>query len=129
MHLLLYIQIKPTQKIRFGNPFSKLSGHDVVQCYDTDNHSDEWMISQLRKAIIEANKITLVLDAVPSESLGKLTQLLEALLRKKQQPLTVLLHGKHDMLSNMLRLSKTEVIQCKEWVQLEAQVAALMKIS
>jgi len=122
MHLVLYIQVKPAQEIRFGNPFSKQAHSEHIQFYDADNHSDEWIIQHQTQVIDTADKITLILDVLPEFPLGQLTRLLEKLLRKKNPSLNVFFHGQHQVINNMLRLSKKEALICDSWTQLEFKV-------
>lgn len=110
MQLLLYIQVKPSEEIRYGNPFSGLSKHsDNLMLLDADNHSEELVINHQVELIKEAKEVILVLDVIPDSAPGKVVRLMEKLIRQKNLNLRVYLQGTNTAVENMLKLSKANV--------------------
>lgn len=109
MHLLLYIQVKTAENIRFGNPLSALTKtRPELLLLDADNHSEALVIHHQLQMIQKAESIILVLDVQEEVSLGKVIRLLEKLLRQKTTQLSVFLHGQNKVIENMLKVTKVQ---------------------
>lgn len=107
---LLYIQVKPPELIRFGNPYSKLAVNNPdLLLLDADNHSEELVIDHQLKMLDQASQVVLILDVATDVTPGKTVMLIEKLLRKKELNLSVFLKGNNTMIERMLKLSKTRV--------------------
>ncbi len=110
MPQLLYIQVKPQEQIRFGNPYSSLAANNPdLLLLDADNHSEELVIDHQLKMLDQANQVILILDMANAIAPGKTVRLIEKLLRKKELSLSVFLNGNNAMIERMLKLSKTRV--------------------
>lgn len=110
MQLLLYIQVKAAENIRYGNPFSSLAkNHDGLILLDADNHSEELVINHQIQMLKEVKEIILVLDVIQDTSPGKTVRLIEKLIRQKDVTLRAFLHGTNTIVENMLKLSKATI--------------------
>lgn len=110
MQLLLYIQVKAAENIRFGNPFSDLiKTHTNLMLLDADNHSEELVIHHQIQMLKEAKQVILVLEVNPDTTPGKVVRLMEKLIRQKNLSLLVFLQGTNMAVENMLKLSKATV--------------------
>ncbi len=108
MPLLLYIQVKSAEDIRFGNPYAALAKtNSELLLLDADNHSEELVIHHQLQMIEEATRVVLILDVQEGVAPGKVTRLLEKLLRQKQGHLSVFLQGKNQVIERMLKVTKT----------------------
>lgn len=110
MPLLLYIQVKSPDQIRFGNPYSVLvKTHPELLLLDADNHSEELVIDHQLKILDQADQVVLLLDVAPEVAPGKTVRLIEKILRKKSPDMAVFLNGQNTVIERMLKLSKTAI--------------------
>lgn len=109
MQLLYYIQVKPLDKINFGNPYNSLLTEVPKLIFlDADNHSEDFVIQQQIKLLEKAENVVLVLDVMPDAAPGKLVGLMEKLMRSKQLSPLIFLNGSNELIEKMLRLAHTE---------------------
>jgi hypothetical protein len=109
MQLLYYIQVKPVERINFGNPYnSLLSEIPKLMLLDADNHSADFVIQQQIKLLEKAENVVLVLDVMPDAAPRKLVGLMEKFMRSKQLSPLIFLNGSNELIEKMLRLAHTE---------------------
>lgn len=105
MMLYCHFQIKPLDKIGYTFPWkdSLSSMNSELTILEADNHSDVYLISQISKMILEADRIACFFDAIDNENFGTLARVLEAL-RKTEKPKLVIIQGENQKLDKSLKM-------------------------
>jgi len=128
VRILVYIQIKEREAIKFGNPYSswfKANSPETV-LLDVDNHSDGLVIEQELKMIKEADASILLLEVIPETSPGKAKKLIEALLRGKVKPELIHVNGQNETVEKMLKLSRVAYHHDLSEKELKALLLAIL---
>lgn len=105
MMLYCHFQIKPLNKIGYTFTWrdSLSSMNSELTILEADNHSDVYLISQISKMILEADRIACFFDAIDDENFGTLARVLEAL-RKTEKPKLVIIQGENQKLDKSLKM-------------------------
>lgn len=93
MSRLLYVRLKEKQSFEFGIPVEH-SGFKEV--FDLDNFSDAHTVASAVKFISVTEETTVVIDAKPLASFGKLLYLFNFM--KEQNNISLEIIGEHKML-------------------------------
>lgn len=113
MQVILYIQVKPSEAISFGNPFADWVREELpeIVLLDADNHSDDLVVDEELKILTKAQSSVLLIDASPEANPGKAARLLESVFRKRVNCRLIHLAGENALLEKMLKLSRVEYQQ------------------
>ena len=108
MDLLLYIQIKAQDNIRFGIPMADWYRKQFpeAQQLDADNFSEDLVINQELTMLKEAKSCLLLIDTEPEAKPGKTVRLIESIVRNKELKPVVHLKGSNAPIEKMLKLGK-----------------------
>lgn len=104
MKLFLQLELRPWQDTGYEKPllsFASSLSSDVIGA-EIDNRSESSIVDVVIKLCNQANKIFILIQAQPDESIGSTLKLLNHLLRNGHQVHMVVLAGNHEKAEKML---------------------------
>ncbi len=104
MKLFLHLELRNWQDTGYEKPllsFASSLSSDVIGA-EIDNQSDSSIVDVVIKLCSQVNKIFILIQAQPDESLGSTLKLLNHLLRNEHQVHTVVLSGDHELAGKLL---------------------------
>lgn len=107
MKLLLYLQIKPIESIRYSNPVVnelKEAFKELV-VFEADQNSDIQQIQIGKELLSKAERVVVYFDTYPDLNLSGLAELFEVM-RKLDIPILIQHEGEHQTVSTMLKILK-----------------------
>jgi predicted rRNA methylase YqxC with S4 and FtsJ domains len=106
MNLFVYIQITDTpEEVKFYNPIISLLKEQQADfvVYDLDNHSDSLLLNYLHNLMTDAERIILLIEALPNGKFKNLMTLFTNLLDNPDRT-KVILQGNNLQLEKMLSI-------------------------
>ncbi len=104
MKLFLHLELRKWQDTGYEKPllsFASSLSSDVIGA-EIDNQSDSSIVDVVIKLCSQVNKIFILIQAQPDESLGSTLKLLNHLLRNEHQVHMVVLSGDHELAEKLL---------------------------
>lgn len=108
MKVYIYLQIKPPQEVQFHSPFREIFKSKGYQCFDADQDSDSFLISQGLSFMKEAEEVVIHLSVKKPTLPGSIVHFFEVL-RKVKTPVFIVCEGGNEMIEKMLKLLKRDV--------------------
>lgn len=96
-------------EISFTGTLNELFRKEGYLIFESDNHSDSYLMEQGKALIDEAEQVIIHFESLENESLGQLKMLLEAV-RKSAAPSIYQLDGEHNQLEKMLKFMRWEKV-------------------
>lgn len=129
MRVLLYLQVKPAERIGFGNPWAKWmsENHPGVQLLDADNHSEDWLVSEQLKMLANSSKVVIILDLAENAKPGKAVKLLEKALRDQRIETLIFVQGENQLVEKMLKLSQKGFHKNTDENGIRKQISAFLR--
>ena len=110
MNLFCFIQVQPVHKIVYKGNMNDFFKRKSFLVFEADNHSDPYLMEQGKALIEKSNTIVLHIDAMPSENLGNLKMLFEAL-RKVEVKIFYQMEYTHPKLMKILSFIKAKEVE------------------
>lgn len=125
MKLFLHLELRPWQDAGYEKPlltFASSLSSDVIGA-EIDNQSESSIVDVIIKLCDQANKIFILIQAQPDESIGSVLKLLNHLIRNDHQIHTIILAGNHEQAEKLLRTleqrfkKEDDPDKIKEWIK------------
>jgi len=125
MKLFLHLELRPWQDTGYEKPllsFASSLSSDVIGA-EIDSQSESSIIDVVIKLCGQVNKIFILVQAQPDESIGSTLKLLNHLLRNEHQVHTIVLAGDHEQVEKLLRTlnqrfrKEKDQEKIKEWIK------------
>ena len=125
MKLFLHLELSPWQDAGYEKPlltFASSLSSDVIGA-EIDNQSESSIVDVIIKLCDQANKIFILIQAQPDESIGSVLKLLNHLIRNDHQIHTIILAGNHEQAEKLLRTleqrfkKEDDPDKIKEWIK------------
>ena len=107
MKLLLYLQIKPIESIRYSNPVVNQLKEALKKLviFEADQNSDLQQILIGKELLSKAERVAVYFDTYPDLKISGLAELFEVM-RKLDIPILIQHEGEHQTVHNMLKILK-----------------------
>jgi hypothetical protein len=124
MKLIIYLQLKPIDRIDFTNDLLDLTRTECSDClfFEADSHSEAYTIQQGIQFVKEASQTVMILDCTNGESAHGLAGLIEKVMRSKQNNALIIMKGENEMFLKMATLFRKQIIQFESTVQCISQI-------
>jgi hypothetical protein len=125
MKLFLQLSLSPWQDTGYEKPlltFASSLSSDIIGA-EIDNQSEISIVDVIIKLCDQANKIFILIQAQPDESIGSVLKLLNHLMRNDHQIHTIILAGNHEQAEKLLRTleqrfkKEDDQGKIKEWIK------------
>ena len=125
MKLFLHLELRPWQNTGYEKPllsFASSLSSDVIGA-EIDSQSESSIVDVVIKLCGQVNKIFILIQAQPEESIGSTLKLLNHLLRNEHQVHTIVLAGDHEQAEKLLRTldqrfrKEDNQEKIKEWIK------------
>lgn len=125
MKLFLHLELRPWQDAGYEKPlltFASSLSSDVIGA-EIDNQSESSIVDVIIKLCDQVNKIFILIQAQPDESIGSVLKLLNHLMRNYHQIHTIVLAGNHEQAEKLLRTleqrfkKEDDPDKIKEWIK------------
>jgi len=125
MKLFLHLELRPWQDAGYEKPlltFASSLSSDVIGA-EIDNQSESSIVDVIIKLCDQANKIFILIQAQPDESIGSVLKLLNHLMRNDHQIHTIVIKGNHEQDEKLLRTleqrfkKEDDKGKIKEWIK------------
>jgi len=125
MKLFLHLELRPWQNTGYEKPllsFASSLSSDVIGA-EIDSQSESSIVDVVIKLCGQVNKIFILIQAQPDESIGSTMKLLNHLLRNEHLVHTIVLAGDHEQAEKLLRTlekrfrKEDNQEKIKEWIK------------
>ena len=125
MKLFLHLELRPWQNTGYEKPllsFASSLSSDVIGA-EIDSQSESSIVDVVIKLCGQVNKIFILIQAQPDESIGSTLKLLNHLLRNEHLVHTIVLAGDHEQAEKLLRTlekrfrKEDNQEKIKEWIK------------